>query len=102
MTLIIYCSLSGQAALSLNGLRDGTALRRELTEIVKAADRAFDEKTSGPGSQAGSARASIDFNALVTQVAEMLPPVLGADITLRSIPDPDLGRVKADPDQLNK
>ena len=44
----------------------------------------------------------LDFNALVTQVAEMLPPVLGADITLKLDLDPDLGRVKADPAQLEQ
>ena len=32
----------------------------------------------------------------------MLPPVLGADISLRLDLDPDLGRVKADPAQLEQ
>jgi two-component system, cell cycle sensor histidine kinase and response regulator CckA len=44
----------------------------------------------------------LDLNALVTQVAEMLPPVLGEDINLRMDLDSALGRVKADPAQLEQ
>ncbi len=96
--------IRGQAALSLNGLRDGTSLRRELTEIVKAADRAstLTRKLLALGRKQVLQARVLDFNALVTQVAEMLPPVLGADITLKLDLDPDLGRVKADPAQLEQ
>jgi signal transduction histidine kinase/CheY-like chemotaxis protein len=96
--------IRGQAALSLNGLRDGASLRRELTEIVKAADRAsiLTRKLLALGRKQVLQERVLDFNALVTQVAEMLPPLLGTDITLRLDLDRDLGRVKADPAQLEQ
>ena len=96
--------IRGQAALSLNGLRDGNPLRRELTEIVKAADRAssLTRKLLALGRKQVLQARVLDLNALVTQVAEMLPPVLGADITLQLNLDPSLGRVKADPAQLEQ
>jgi signal transduction histidine kinase/ActR/RegA family two-component response regulator len=96
--------IRGQAALSLNGLRDGTSLRRELTEIVKAADRAssLTRKLLALGRKQVLQERVLDLNALVTQVAEMLPSVLGADITLKLDLDPGLGRVKADSAQLEQ
>jgi two-component system cell cycle sensor histidine kinase/response regulator CckA len=44
----------------------------------------------------------LDLNTLVTQVAEMLPPVLGEDINLVMDLDSELGRVKADPAQIEQ
>ena len=44
----------------------------------------------------------LDLNALTTQVANMLPPVLGDDIKLSIDLDPDLGHVKADPALLEQ
>ena len=96
--------IRGQAALSLNGLRDGNPLRRELTEIVKAADRAssLTRKLLALGRKQVLQARVLDLNTLVTQVAEMLPPLLGADIGLSLNLDPNLGRVKADSAQLEQ
>jgi CheY-like chemotaxis protein len=44
----------------------------------------------------------LDLNVLITQMAEMLPPVLGEDIALKINLDPDLGHVKADSAQLEQ
>jgi CheY-like chemotaxis protein len=44
----------------------------------------------------------LDLNALVTQLVEMLPSVLGDDISQRIDLDPELGRVKADSAQLEQ
>jgi signal transduction histidine kinase/CheY-like chemotaxis protein len=96
--------IRGQAALSLNAVGPGTALRRELSEIVKAADRAssLTRKLLAFGRKQVLQARVLDLNSLVTQVAEMLPPVLGDDINLRIDLDPDLGRVKADSAQLEQ
>jgi signal transduction histidine kinase len=96
--------IRGQAALSLNAVGPGTALRRELSEIVKAADRAssLTRKLLAFGRKQVLQAHVLDLNALVTQLAEMLPPVLGDDISLRIDLDPDLGRVKADSAQLEQ
>lgn len=96
--------IRGQAALSLNGVGAGTPLRRELTEIVKAADRAssLTRKLLALGRKQVLQPRVLDLNALIAQVAEMLPPVLGADISLMLDLDPNLGRVKADSAQLEQ
>lgn len=96
--------IRGQAALSLNGVGAGTPLRRELTEIVKAADRAssLTRKLLAFGRKQVLQPRVLDLNALIAQVAEMLPPVLGADIALTLDLDPKLGRVKADSAQLEQ
>jgi signal transduction histidine kinase/CheY-like chemotaxis protein len=96
--------IRGQAALSLNAVGPGTALRRDLSEIVKAADRAssLTRKLLAFGRKQVLQAHVLDLNTLVTQLTEMLPPVLGDDIGLRIDLDPDLGRVKADSAQLEQ
>jgi signal transduction histidine kinase/CheY-like chemotaxis protein len=96
--------IRGQAALSLNSVGPGTALFRELSEIVKAANRAstLTRKLLAFGRKQVLQARVLDLNTLVTQVAEMLPPVLGDDISLKIDLDPDLGRVKADSAQFEQ
>ena len=96
--------IRGQAALSLNAVGSGAALRRELSEIVKAADRAssLTRKLLAFGRKQVLQARVLDLNALVAQLVEMLPPVLGDDISLRIDLDPGLGRVKADSAQLEQ
>jgi signal transduction histidine kinase/ActR/RegA family two-component response regulator len=96
--------IRGQAALSLNAVGPRSALCRELGEIVKAADRAssLTRKLLAFGRKQVLQARVLDLNALVTQLVEMLPPVLGDDISLRIDLDPDLGRVKADSAQLEQ
>jgi len=96
--------IRGQAALSLNAVGPGAPLHRELAEIVKAADRAssLTRKLLALGRKQVLQERVLDLNALVTQLVEMLPPVLGDDISLRIDLDPGLGRVKADSAQLEQ
>jgi signal transduction histidine kinase/ActR/RegA family two-component response regulator len=96
--------IRGQAALSQNNVGLGSTLRRELGEIVRAADRAssLTRKLLALGRKQVLQPRVLDLNALVTQVAEVLPPVLGEDIKLSMDLDPELGRVKADSAQLEQ
>ena len=96
--------IRGQAALSQNNVGLGSTLRRELGEIVRAADRAssLTRKLLAFGRRQVLQPRVLDLNALVTQVAEVLPPVLGEDIKLSMDLDPELGRVKADSAQLEQ
>ena len=96
--------IRGQAALSQNNVGLGSTLRRELGEIVRAADRAssLTRKLLAFGRRQVLQPRVLDLNALVTQVAELLPPVLGEDIKLSMDLDPELGRVKADSAQLEQ
>jgi signal transduction histidine kinase/ActR/RegA family two-component response regulator len=96
--------IRGQAALSLNAVGLSPALHQELSEIVKAADRAslLTRKLLAFGRKQVLQARVLDLNVLITQMAEMLPPVLGEDIVLKINLDPKLGHVKADSAQLEQ
>ena len=96
--------IRGQAELSQNNAGLNGTVRRELGEIVKAADRAssLTRKLLAFGRKQVLQPRVLDLNALVAQVAEILPPVLGEDIKLSMELEPELGRVKADSAQLEQ
>jgi signal transduction histidine kinase/ActR/RegA family two-component response regulator len=96
--------IRGQAALTQNSVAPSSSLSRELGEIVKAADRAssLTRKLLAFGRKQVLQPRVLDLNALVTQVAEILPSVLGEDIKVSMELEPDLGRVEADPAQLEQ
>jgi CheY-like chemotaxis protein len=96
--------IRGQAALSQNSVGLGSKLRHELSEIVSAADRAssLTRKLLAFGRKQVLQPRVLDLNVLVTQLAEMLPAVLGKDIKLNMDLEPDMGRVKADTAQLEQ
>jgi signal transduction histidine kinase len=78
--------------------------RERLSEIVKTADRAsaVTRQLLAFSRKQVLQPKVLDLNALIAQVAELLPPVLGADIRLDVDLDPGLGRVKADASQLEQ
>ena len=96
--------IRGHAALSLNRLGLDGGLRWELNEILKSTDRASSltrRLLAFSRKQVLQLRV-LDLNALVTQVSELLPPVLAEDIELVLTLDPDLGRIKADAAQMEQ
>ncbi|HTP43274.1 MAG TPA: response regulator [Candidatus Acidoferrum sp.] len=90
--------IRGHAALSLRNAGVDGSLRRELDEILQATDRAssFTRQLLAFSRKQVLQPRVLDLNALTTQVANMLPPVLGDDIALTIELDPKLGHVKAD------
>ena len=96
--------IRGHAALSLNYFDTGDPLHRELNEILKTTDRAASltrQLLAFSRKQVLQPRV-LDLNTLVTQVAELLPPVLGDDIQLTMDLNPNLGRVRADVAQVEQ
>ena len=96
--------IRGHAALSLNRIGSTDGLRRELDEILKSTDRASSltrQLLAFSRNQVLQLRV-LELNSLVTQVKELLPPVLGEDIDLVMELDPELGRVKADFAQMEQ
>jgi signal transduction histidine kinase len=96
--------IRGHAALSLNRVNSDHPLRRELNEIVNTTDRASSltrQLLAFSRKQMLQLRV-LDLNTLVTQMAELLPPVLGEDIHLIMDLDPQLGRVKTDAAQVEQ
>jgi signal transduction histidine kinase/ActR/RegA family two-component response regulator len=96
--------IRGHTALSLNRVGSDGALRRELNEILKWTDRAASltrRLLAFSRKQVLQLRV-FDLNSLVTQVKDLLPPVIGEDIRLVMDLDPELGRVKADAAQMEQ
>ena len=96
--------IRGHAALSLNRAGSDGALRRELSEILKYTERAsiLTRRLLAFSRKQVLQLRVIDLNALVTQVRDLLPPVLGEDIRLTMDLDPKLGNVKADSAQMEQ
>ena len=44
----------------------------------------------------------LDLNAVVSNLEKMLRRLIGEDVKLRTLLDPSLGRVKADPGQIEQ
>jgi signal transduction histidine kinase/ActR/RegA family two-component response regulator len=96
--------IRSHAELSLEGLGVRDPLRWELTEIVRASDRAssLTRQLLAFGRKQVLQPRVLNLNSLVSQVAELLPPVLGVDIKLVLDLAPDLGRVRADSSQIEQ
>ena len=96
--------IQGHAHVLLNSLRPSDALQKHPKEILKASENA----ASLTRQLLAFSRKQIlqpkvlDLNALISQTAELLPSLLGPDIELELSLDPSLGRVKADPGQMEQ
>jgi len=96
--------IRGHAALLPRSLGPNDPLRQSLEGILKAADRASSltrQLLAFSRKQVLQPRV-LDLNALLVQVADLLPPLLGEDIHLVIDLDPELGRTKADPGQIEQ
>jgi len=100
MLTVIRC----QAELSMNGLDPEDPLRRELNEIVRTSNRAssLTRQLLAFGRKQVMHPRLLNLNNIVTQMAELLPPVLGVDVNLVLDLDSDLGAVRADSSQLEQ
>jgi signal transduction histidine kinase/ActR/RegA family two-component response regulator len=96
--------IRGHAALSLARVGCDGALRRELDGILKSADKAaaLTRRLLAFSRKQVLQLRVLDLNALVAQVNELLPPVMGDDIELILDLAPDLGHVKADAAQMEQ
>jgi len=96
--------IRGHAALLLNRLGLNDPLRRNLEDILKAAEGASSltrQLLAFSRKQVLQPRV-LELNTLVNQIAELLPPLLGDDIYLVMDLDSELGRVRADPGQIEQ
>jgi hypothetical protein len=88
--------------LSSNNLHDG--LRRELEEIRKAGDRAaqLTQQLLAFSRKQILQPQLLDLNAVVGNVDRLLRRLIGEDVELITVLSPDLGRIKADPGQVEQ
>jgi len=94
----------GNAQLALMDVIKDESLRKEIEEIKKAGDRAASlTRQLLAFSRKQIVRPEIlDINELLTDIEKMLGHLIGEDIELLTIPDPELWQVEIDPSQIEQ
>ncbi|HVH08708.1 MAG TPA: PAS domain S-box protein [Gemmatimonadales bacterium] len=100
----ILTAITGYADLLLEDLATNDPRRQDAEEIHKAADRAagLTRQLLAFSRQQVLQPRVVDLNALVSELEKMLRRLLGEDVTLATALAPGLGRVRADPGQLEQ
>src|SRR6476646_10899565 len=96
--------ISSYAELMLDTLAPLHPLRRNVDEIQKASRRAADltRQLLAFGRKQMQTLQLLDLNLIIEDINKMLPRLIGEDIELVFIPGKKLGRVKADPVQIEQ
>jgi two-component system cell cycle sensor histidine kinase/response regulator CckA len=96
--------IKGYTELMLEHFGESDPLRNELDEIRKAADRAaaLTRQLLAFSRQQVLAPKVLDLNTVVSNMDKLLRRLLGADIDLQTRLDPQIGRIKADPSQIEQ
>ncbi len=96
--------ISGYSDLALSQLAPDDALRQNIEEVTKAANRA----TALTSQLLAFSRKQvlkpkvINLNAIISDLEKMLRRLIGENIDLITVLNPDIGRVKADPGQIEQ
>jgi two-component system, cell cycle sensor histidine kinase and response regulator CckA len=96
--------ITGYSDAALKKLGTDDPLRAEIEEIHAAGERAADltrQLLAFSRKQMLQPKV-IDLNAIIGHMVRLLERIIGEDIELRLIPDPTLGRTKADPGQIEQ
>jgi PAS domain S-box-containing protein len=96
--------IKGYSELMLKELKSSDPMRAEVEEVQKAADRAAsltNQLLAFSRQQVLEPRV-LDLNAVVGNMDKLLRRLLGEDVDLVTILDPAIGRVKADPGQVEQ
>jgi two-component system, cell cycle sensor histidine kinase and response regulator CckA len=94
---------SSYAELMLDSLAPQHPLRHNVDEIQKASRRGrLTRQLLAFGRKQMQALQLLDLNSILEDSNKMLPRLLGEDIALEFVPAKKLGRVKADPVQIEQ
>jgi PAS domain S-box-containing protein len=96
--------ISGYSQLILNSLRADDPNRHSVEQIMKAGERAAaltNQLLAFSRRQVLQPRV-LDLNKLVTSLSSMLRRLIGEDVDLRLVLPEELGRVSADPGQIEQ
>jgi two-component system cell cycle sensor histidine kinase/response regulator CckA len=96
--------ISAYAELMLDSLAAEHPLRRNVNEIMTASRRAADltRQLLAFGRKQMQLLQVLDLNTVIGEITGMLPRLIGEDIELVFVPGADLGKVKADPIQIEQ
>jgi two-component system, cell cycle sensor histidine kinase and response regulator CckA len=100
----LLTAITGYSDLTLRRLIPENPLRFNIEEIKKASDRAASltrQLLAFSRKQVLKPKV-LDLNAVVSDMEKMLRRLIGEDIELRTALDSELGRVKADPGQIEQ
>jgi two-component system, cell cycle sensor histidine kinase and response regulator CckA len=96
--------ISAYAELMLDSLAEDDPLRRNVGEIITASRRAADltRQLLAFGRKQVQLLQVLDLNTVIAEIKIMLPRLIGEDIELIFLPEQNLGKVKADPVQIEQ
>ena len=99
--LMVICSY---AELMQDSIGPGHGLHRNVQEILSAARRATDltRQLLAFGRKQLQTLQVLDLNSILRDISRMLPRMLGEDVELVIEMQPDLGKVKLDPVQVEQ
>ncbi len=100
----LLTGITGYATLLLERANGDGELRRDLGEIVRAADRAAEltKQLLAFGRRQVLKAQPLDLNTVVAEVRPLVQRLVGEDVTLEILNDPGLGTVRADPGQIEQ
>jgi two-component system cell cycle sensor histidine kinase/response regulator CckA len=96
--------ISAYAELMLDSLAEEDPLRRNVDEIITASRRAADltRQLLAFGRKQLQLLQVLDLNTVIGEITRMLPRLIGEDIEMVFVPGQELGKVKADPVQIEQ
>ncbi len=100
----LMTAINGTADLAMLGLRGDDPLLADLREIRRAGDRAamLTRQLLAFSRKQVLQPAVLRLSTLIGEMERMLRRLIGEDVTLEITSEPELGRVKADPGQLEQ
>ncbi|HLJ87282.1 MAG TPA: PAS domain S-box protein [Candidatus Angelobacter sp.] len=96
--------MKGYSELMLSEMKEDDPVRMEAEEIKKAADRAsgLTRQLLAFSRRQVLAPKVLDLNSIVVNMDKLLRPLLREDVLLRTVLAHNLGRIKADPGQIEQ
>jgi len=100
----LLTAILGNTQLLLRDLPPGDAMRGDVEEIRKASERAagLTRQLLAYSRRQMLQPEILDLNVVVADMDRMLRRLIGEHIAFVSVPAPDLGRVRADPSQIEQ
>ncbi len=100
----LLTAIQGYTSLLLRDLRPGEPQYEGLEEIRQSSERAarLTQQILAFGRHHSEDSAPVDPNRLVSNLARLLPPLVGEDLSLVTVLAPNVGMVRADPGHLEQ
>jgi PAS domain S-box-containing protein len=100
----VLTAIQGYTSLLLRDLRPGEPQYEGLEEIRQSSERAarLTRQILAFGRHHSAESEAVDPNRLVSNLARLLPPLVGDDLSLVTVLAPNIGMVRADPGHLEQ